>query len=168
MTDKITQEKLHLLENYAKRCFDDIESCVTDFKELAQPQVQDDYDTLHRRLLRVAEIDLSLASVFEDVSGLRTMVDKLLLSARADLQDAETEAISKPQFKNPLSPYMSRPEVEAKLRSMTLSPLMEVRTWETLLADVKNLDDVLRSYQRQVSSARRDIDARLKILSMRY
>lgn len=168
MTDSLIKEKREAIESYAKKCFDDIEDNVKDLRAMSKPQIVDDYDTIHMRLLRISEIESSLAHVFENVSNVKSMVDVLLHRARVDLEDAQAEVLQKPQFRNPTSNFMSRPEVEAKLRSYTVSELHALRVWEEVAIDIKRLVDVLRNYQQEASKAKREIDTRLKILSMRF
>lgn len=168
MTDSLLKEKREAIEKYAKQCFDDIEDNVKDLRSLARPQVSDDYDTIHQRLLRLSEIESSLAHVFENVSKVKSKVDVLQHQARVDLEDAQSEVLQRPQFRSPTSNYMSRPEVEAKLRSHTVSELHTLRVWDEVAIDIKRLVDVLRNYQQEASKAKREIDTRLKILSMRF
>lgn len=166
--DKILMEKKALLEKAAKQCFEAIEDNINDLRALGTQSIHEDYDSLHKRLISISSIETNLARVFEGLAKLKFQVDALKARAKAELEDKEMESMEKPQFKNALSTYTTRPEVEAKLRSLAIREVRELRVWSELSLEVNMLSEILRNYQQDAQRARRDIDTRLKILSMRF
>lgn len=164
----LTEERKKLIEAACKKIFDELEESVTHLKDLGTPQISDDYDKIHAKLLTVTQIESELGYFYRSVIAVKHEVDVSKARAKARLEDAAMEATQKPSFKNPLASYSTRPETDAKLRSLTIEETYDLRVWEILSMDVQYLLQVVQSYQQDANRQRRDIDTRLKILSLRF
>lgn len=158
-------ERERLLSQACKQIMDEVESAVKDFRQLQRPLVSDDHATIHSRTLFVTQVENELAYLYRSALKVKHEVDSSKFRAQANLQDKHTEVMDKPTFKS-LNGFMSRPEVEIKLRSLAIEENYDVRIWESLSIDVVYLIDVIRSYQQEASRERRDIDTRLRILGL--
>lgn len=143
--------------------FNQLEDSVTHLTSYPPPQITEDFESLHKRLLSVSGIESEVSTHYRNVLKVKHEVDVSKERANAALADAEMEATSTSSFKNPLTNFTTRPEVDAKLRALTIEETHEVRTWKTLSLDVQYLLDVVRSYQLDLSRQRRDIETRLKL-----
>lgn len=162
-----SQERQQLLETACKKLFDEIEDTVKQFKDRGGVSPQDDFDKIHIRTLFITQVESELSYLQRSLLTIRHEVEVAQARAKAALEDKESEVMSRPTFKNPMG-YMSRPELEAKMRSMTIEATADKRIWDLLMIDVNYLQEVLKSYQQEAYRERRDIDTRLKILGMRF
>lgn len=166
MTQSV-DERRQLIETACKQLFVDLEDSVEQFKHYENAQVSDDYDSIHRRLLFMTAVERDLSYLYRQATALRHQVEVSRDRAKDLLEDAKMEAVQKPTFKNPTT-YSSRPETEGKLRSLTFEEHYDVAIWEKLYKQTQYLVDVVRSYQQDANKERRDIDTRLKILSLKF
>lgn len=167
MTSTLTQELKSKIEAASKLLFDELEDTVQQVREFKTPSIKDDYDKLHVQLLFYTETEMELSYLYRKALQLKNQVDTHLSRARDILEDAKMVALEDKGFKIP-NTYSSRVETEAKLRSKTFEETHEVRIWERLISDVQYLVEVIKSYQMDAFKRRKDIDTRLKIISLQF
>lgn len=161
----MTKDRGALISQAAIQLMDELEDTVKDFKARDRPQVGDDYVKMHSRLIFVTQVEGEIAHLYRLALKVKNEVEVSHHRATSNLQDKEAEVLSRPTFKS-INGFMSRPEVEAKIRSIAIEEVYHVRIWEKLKLDVNYLLDVIRSYQQEASRERRDIDTRLRLLGL--
>lgn len=162
------EEKAKLVEKACKQLINELSDAMESLDGLPDQKTHDEYDTIHVRLILVSKVETELSRIYAQSAALNWDVEVNKLRAKAAVEDKAVEVMDKPTFKSPTSSFMSRPEIETKVRSMSVEEVYELRVWEKLQKDVYYLQDVIRTYQQQANRARRDIDTRLKILQMKY
>lgn len=162
------EERSLLVQKACKQLVDDLSDVMETLHALPTQSREDEYDTIHVRLLSISKVESELSRIYADSAKLHLEVEVNFLRAKATVDDKAVEVMDRPTFKNPTSAFMSRPEIETKVRSLSVEEIYELRVWEKLKKDVYYLQDVIRTYQQEANRARRDIDTRLKILQMKY
>ena len=165
MTQSIVERK-SLIETACKKIYDDLEATVKDFSELHNPQVADDYDKIHDRLLFLSATERDLNGLLRIANQFKRQVDITFLDLRNQLEDAKMEAIQKRSFATMGASFESKEEKVAKLRSLTIEESHDLEQWEVLRVEVNYLIDLIGSHQREANRERRDIDTRIKLLSL--
>lgn len=160
-------ERRALLEKASIKLFEELEKSVEEFQTFKTPHLKDDFDTIHARMLFVTATERELSVLYRDSLKIKKQVDLTKARARSILEDAKMEAYDRPTFKKAHT-FESRPEVELKLRSMTIEEAHALEEWERLSTDVEYLVETIRSYQFDAMKERKDIDTRLKIFSLKY
>lgn len=156
-----------LIEKACKIIMDEVEETIEGFRSLKQPQISDDYEDIHLRLVATGTIDSELSHLYTKALDIRREVEVSKLTARDRLNDAKMEAVQKPTFRTP-NTYVTGEETSAKLRSLTFEAHYEYSIWEKLSKEVDFLVDTIRVYQLDVGRHRRDADLRFKIISMGF
>lgn len=156
------------LEAICRDLVDQVANAMETLQKLPIQKIDDDFDVIHQRLIIVSSTETELARIYADAIAVVREVEKARAAAKANVEDKQVEVIDRPTFKSPTAAYMSRPEIETKMRSLSVEEIHELRVWERLYKDVTYLQDIVRTYQQEANRARRDIDTRLKILQMKY
>lgn len=158
-------ERKKMIERACKLIFDEMEDSIHQLRSMDSAQVRDDFTKIHSRLLFLTAVENDFSHLLRKAMEIKHEVETSMYRAKDTLEDAKMEQTQKPSFKSPNS-YVSRPETEGKLRSLTFEETYEVSTWEKLNRDVQFLVDTIRSYQQDANRERRTIDTRMKILSL--
>lgn len=161
----MTEDRASLITQASKHIMDELEEVVRDFRARDRPQVGDDHNKIHSWLILITQVEGELAHLYRQAVKVKHEVEVSYHWATSNLQDKEAEVLSRSTFKT-VAGYMSRPEIEVKLRSMAIEEVHNVRIWERLKLDVYYLLDVIRSYQQEAYKYRKDIDTRLKIIGL--
>lgn len=154
------------VEKALKLIADKMEIAVTELKEFASPQLRDDFDKLHAQLLFYSAIERDLSQCQRDVLLVKSNVDVHLARAKSSLEDAKMEEVGKSSFRSLTPSFQSRSETDGKLRALTFEEVFEVTKWEEIRLATQYLLDVVRTYQLDANKYRRDIETRLKIISL--
>lgn len=144
---------------------DDLEEVIKEYKTRERPKIGDDHVKIHSYTLYITQLESELAYLYRSTLKVKHEIESSKYRAKTLLEDKHTEAMGKPTFKT-LNGYMSRPEIEVKLRALAIEETYEFRIWESLMIDVNYLLDVVRSFQQEASRERRDIDTRLRLLGL--
>lgn len=162
-----TDEVVRTYEEVCKRIMDSLTEAAQEFRGIPVPQASDDYPTIHKRLLQVTATEQELSHIYRKAIQVRNQVETRKVRAEAALEDAKMEAINSPGFTK-VNSFDSRPEKEARIRSMTYEYQYSLTQLDILLKDVWYLVRVIESHQKDANNARKDIDTRLRIMSMEY
>ena len=161
-----SDQRRKLFEKACKDIMDALEVEVEEMRNFDSPNLRDDYDKIHARLLFLTSTEVGLSHYYRQALAIKHEVEVERDRARNNLEDAKMEVANKPTFRGLTTQYQSRPEIEAKLRSLTYEENYELTQWSQLFTDVQYLLDVVKSYQLDANKQRRDIDTRLKIFSL--
>lgn len=165
MTNVNLYERKALVEKACIQFLSELDDAVKDFINMESAHSGDDLTKIYNRMLFITSTERELSYIYRKAKELKRQVEINLSNAKEILDDAKARAIGSPNFKS-LNSYESRPEVEAKIRSMTIEETHEVLVWERLLKDAQHVLDILYSHQQDAIKERRDIDTRIKIVSM--
>lgn len=165
MTD--SNERKKLIDQAHKLLLDDVKDTVKQFSALGTPQISDDYGSIHQRLLYITALESDLGHLYRQSLEILNEVVNSRDDCEEILEDSKMTQSQKPSFKNPTA-YMSRPEYELKLRSLTIEEVHGLKTWKTLATNSYYIRDIIMSYQKDADRERRVVDTRLKILGTYY
>lgn len=160
-------ERKRLIDQAHGLLLDEIKDTVKQFSALGTPQISDDYESIHQRLLYITALEADLGHLYRQSLEILNEVVNSKDDSEEILEDSKMAQSQKPSFKNPTA-YMSRPEYELKLRSLTIEEVHGFKTWKTLVNNSYYIRDIISSYQRDADRERRVVDTRLKILGTYY
>jgi hypothetical protein len=120
---------------------------------------------LHERLLVTRAAMTRVSELAGELTLLTGKVKAALVEARGSLEDAEGEIVTarRPAF---TTEYNSAREKDARLGAGTLDHRRKVRQAEKLLAEVEAALYYSRDRHRELDRAVRDIDTRLRIITI--
>lgn len=152
-----------------KKCedlFEEFESSANDLRDLPNFQASDTYEIIHLALIKLTQLNQEAGFTYRKALRLQQYVEESKLKASAALKDAEMATTTSSSFRPASDIYLSRVEVEGKLRSRTFEENYDMVTWTTLASEVYTLVRIIQSYQADTTMKIKAIDARLRILSM--
>lgn len=149
------------LEEASKKIFDEVDSAMQDLENYPSPKASDSPQEIQNRILFLGGMDADLSYLYRQVLRVQQAVERHRSQARSNLEDKKMEEVHKTNLKLP-NEYLSKTELELKLRARTIEEVYESNGWETLHSDLRYLADTIRSYQFQIKRERSDIETRLR------
>lgn len=119
-------------------------------------------DTLHAQLVASRRAQDRLEAILADAGLVRARLRKLVSELEGVYEDKWRDAMNATR----IGEYASAKEKDATYATQALQELVNVRRAKRMLADAEEVYDYVQVKHRGMDSARRDIDSRIRMISL--
>lgn len=132
---------------------------------LEAPSTGETLTDLHERLLLSRAAMTRVADLTGELTLLSGKVKRLLIEAKGDLEDAEAALVTR-TGRRQIEDFSSAKERNARMAAGTLETLRKIRKAEMAQSEVDSALFYARDRHRELDRAVRDIDTRLRIITI--